>query len=142
MTCGTDIVSVGPRDDSALERIVPMLLADVPPEPVPRSPWVWIALALIVLAAFMIHVVMRPLRGWRRFAARHRLSFVGDTMQGEVGMKPVTITLDRTASAPKTRVKVGEVERETVGRASEAWLERALAEAASSPPSTPPSGPT
>lgn len=107
-----------------------MLIADVSPKPQPGSLGVWIALAVLALGALIVFVVMRPLRGWRRFAARHRLTVEADGMHGEIGGRPVSITLDRAARPPRTRVVIGGWQREALGRASEAWLEQALMDAA------------
>ncbi|MCC6625189.1 MAG: hypothetical protein IT385_28335 [Deltaproteobacteria bacterium] len=107
-----------------------MLLADVSPKPAVGSIGVWIALAVLVLGALLVFVVMRPLRGWRRFAERHRLTREADGMHGEVAGRPISVTLDRLARPPRTRVVIGAWQREAPGRASEAWLEQALADAA------------
>ncbi|MFO0748938.1 MAG: hypothetical protein U1F43_25220 [Myxococcota bacterium] len=108
-----------------------MMIADIAPRVLGMSPGFWIAVAVAVALAAMVWVVMKPLRGWKRFAARHGLTVAGDRMQGTVEGAEVVVELVRDAVPPKTVVivrRTRKFERDALGRMPEAALEQALRE--------------
>lgn len=105
------------------------MLADITPRVLGLRPGTWIAILALVAGTILVLVVTRSLRGWRRFAARHRLTMGKDRIQGDIAGRRVDITLVHGDGPPKTRVVIGAFEREAVGRMNEAALERALTDA-------------
>jgi hypothetical protein len=108
------------------------MLADIAPR-VPGLPLsMWLVLAFCAGVGLFIWVVMRPLRGWKRFAARHGLTLADNRMTGAKDGLSILVELVSTEAAPLTRVTVTGARtftRESVGRMSEAALEEALSAA-------------
>lgn len=109
------------------------LVADI----TPRGPRIAaiIGLVVVVLVGLLLWRVMRPLRGWKRFATRHGLTVTGDRMSGTIDGREVTVELVRDPPPPKTHIVItrpgaAPFTRDALGRVDEAELERALRDAA------------
>lgn len=107
------------------------LLADISPRVLGLAPATWVALVVAAGLGLVVWLVMKPVRQWRRFAARHGLTLANDRMSGTQDGLEIVVELVRTDGAPHTRVSVRGArtfEREGVGRMSERDLEQALAD--------------
>ncbi len=105
------------------------MFADIAPKFLGFPPSLWLVLAFCAGVGLFVWVVMRPLRGWKRFAARHGLTLADNRMTGSKDGLAISVELVTTDSAPLTRVTVTgsrTFTRESVGRMSEAALEEAL----------------